>query len=153
MRIAGADRRHGERQHGGNRGKAEDGERQDEHRQHGELHLARFDLLAEELRCAAHHQAGDEHRQDAEHQHAVEPRADTAGQDLAQLHQEGRHQPAQRRERAVHTVDAAIGNAGGRRAIERGQRRPKRTSLPSMLPMAGSTPSAVTIGLPAVSAQ
>ena len=49
------------RQHGGRRREAEDRERQDQQGQHGELHLARLDLLAEILGRAADHQPCDEH--------------------------------------------------------------------------------------------
>ena len=57
---------------------AEHGERIDQHRQHGELHLARLDLLAEIFRRAADHQAGDEDRDHREDEQAVEARADAA---------------------------------------------------------------------------
>ena len=42
------------------------------------LHLVGLDLLAEVLGRAADHQPGDEHRDDREHEHAVEARADAA---------------------------------------------------------------------------
>jgi K+-transporting ATPase ATPase A chain len=38
-----------------------------------------LDLLAQILRRAAHHQAGDEHGQNGEHQHPVQTGADAAG--------------------------------------------------------------------------
>ena len=44
---------------------------------------------------------------DRDHQHAVEAGADAAGQDFAELDQEQRHQPAERRERVVHGVDGS----------------------------------------------
>ena len=95
MRSLRADAGDRERQHRRNGGEAEDGQRQDQHRQHGVLHLAAFDLLAEQFRRAADHQPGDEDRQDREHQHAVEARADAAGQHFAELDQEHRHQAAE----------------------------------------------------------
>ena len=54
-----------------------------------------------------------------EGEHAVEPRTDAAEDDLAQLHQPHRGQPAQRHVRVVHRVDRAVG--GGRR-----RHRPER---------------------------
>ena len=51
--------------------------------QAGHLDLEALDLLAQVLRRAAHHQPGDEHGQDGVHQHAVEPGADPAEDDLA----------------------------------------------------------------------
>ena len=51
---------------------------------------------------------------DDEHQHAVEPRADAAEDDFAQLHQPHRHQAAERRERIVHGIDRAVRGGGGR---------------------------------------
>ena len=54
-----------------------------------------------------------------EHQHAVEPAADAAENDLAELHEPHRHQSAQRRERIVHRVDAAVGGGSRRRRPER----------------------------------
>ena len=97
MRAAGADARHREGQHRRDGGEAEDRQRQDQHRQHGEFHLAAFDLLAEKLRRAADHQAGDEDGEDGEDDHAVEAGADAARQHLAELDQEHRHQTAERR--------------------------------------------------------
>jgi hypothetical protein len=65
--------------------------------EHGHLHLARLDLLAEIFRRAADHQAGDEDREDDEQQHAVEAGADAADDDLAELHVDHRHHAAERR--------------------------------------------------------
>ena len=88
-------RGHGKGQDGRQRGEAKDGERQDEHREHGELHLARLDLLAEEFRRAPDHQAGNKDRENAEDHEAIETRADAAGQDFAELDEEHRHHAAQ----------------------------------------------------------
>jgi hypothetical protein len=51
------------------------------------------------------HEAGDEHGDEREHQHAVEAAADAAENDLAELHQPHWHEPAERRVRVVHRVD------------------------------------------------
>ena len=67
------------------RGEAQDRQRQDQDGEHRHLDFLRLDLLAEIFRRAADHQAGDEHRDDGEHQHAVEARADAAEDDLAEL--------------------------------------------------------------------
>ena len=89
---------------------------QHQHRQHRHLDFFLLDLLAEIFRRAAHHQAGDEDRQDGEHQHAVEPRADAAEDHLAQFDIEQRHQAAQRREAVVDVVDRAATGVGGDRS-------------------------------------
>ena len=95
--------------------------RNQEH-ERGHLHLVGLDLLAEVLGRAADHQPGDEHGDDGEHQHAVQAAADAAEDDLAQLHQPHRHQPAERRERVVHRVDRAVRRGGGRGRPQRGVR-------------------------------
>ena len=65
-----------------------------DHRQHRHLDFLLFDLLAEVLRRPAHHQAGDEHREDAVQQDAVEAGAHAAEDDFAGHHVEQRHQAA-----------------------------------------------------------
>ena len=57
--------------------------RRGDHRQHRHLDFLLFDLLAEIFRRAAHHQAGDEHRQDAVEQNAVQAGAHAAEDDFA----------------------------------------------------------------------
>ena len=141
------------RQHRRHGRKAENDERQDQHRQHGELHLANLDLLAEELRRAADHQPGDEDCEDREDDHAVEPGADAARQYLAKLDQQQRHKTSQRRQRGVHCIDRAAGKTGGDGGESADMAVPKRTSLPSILPPAGSMPRLESTGVPAVSAQ
>ena len=79
-------------------GEAEHGERIDQHRQHGEFHLARFDLLAEIFRRASDHETGDKHRDDRENEEAIKARADAAGRDAAEQHVEQRHEAAKRHE-------------------------------------------------------
>ena len=68
--------------HGGHGTEAEDGKRQDQQRQHGELHFPGFDLLAEIIRGASHHETGDEDREDGNHQDAIEAGTDAARQIL-----------------------------------------------------------------------
>ena len=46
---------------------------QHQHRQHHHLDFLLLDLLAQVFGRAAHHQAGDEHGEHGEQQHAVEP--------------------------------------------------------------------------------
>src|SRR6185312_5966060 len=53
-------------------------ERHDEHHERGHLDLVGLDLLAQVLRRSPDHEAGDEHGDDDEGQHAVEPRAHAA---------------------------------------------------------------------------
>ena len=62
-----------------------------------QLDLAGGDLLAEVLRRAADHQAGDEDRHDRQHEHAVEAGADAAGRDLAEAHVEDQQRRRRRR--------------------------------------------------------
>ena len=94
--------------------------REDDKDQHHELDVVGLDLLAEILGRAADHQPGDEDREDHEHHHAVEARADAAEDDFARLHVEERDEPAERRERIVHGVDGAARGVGGDRGEERG---------------------------------
>ena len=77
------------------------------------LHVVGLDLLAQVLGGAADHQPGDEHRQDGEHQHAVQAGADAAEHHLAELHVDQRHRAAQRRVRVVHRVHRAARGVGG----------------------------------------
>ena len=81
--------------HGGHRAEAEDYKRQDQQRQHGKLHFLGFDLLAEIIRRASHHESGDEDRDDGNHQDAIEAGADTARQNFAELDDEQRDKAAQ----------------------------------------------------------
>ena len=69
------------RKHGRRCGEPEDGQRQDEDRQHRELHLPSFDLLAEVLRRSADHQSGNEDGEDGHDDNAIEARPDAAGQE------------------------------------------------------------------------
>ena len=101
------------RQHGGERGEAEDRERQDQDGQHRHLDLLGLDLLAEIFRRAPDHQPGDEHRDDGEEQHAVKAGADAAEDDLAQHDIDHRDHAAQRHEAVMHGVDGAAGSIGG----------------------------------------
>jgi len=111
------------------------------------------------LRRPADHQPRHEYRDDGEHQHAVQPAAHAAKDDLAQLDHPQRHQATQRRVRIVHAVDAAVGcrRRGSGQIAELAI--PKRTSLPSMLPPGcnsdddWSTPSLASSGLPCDSDQ
>jgi hypothetical protein len=75
------------------------------------------------LRCAAHHQASDEHRQQREDQDAVEARAHAARQHFPELDQEQRYQPTQRGEAADHGVHSAARGTCGGGGEQRGQRQ------------------------------
>ena len=100
----------------GHRGADQHDHRHDQDQQGGHLHFKGLDLLAEIFGRAADHQPGDEHGDDGEGQHAVEPAADAAEDDFALVHQPQRDQAAQRRIRIVHRVDGAArgGRGGGR---------------------------------------
>ena len=98
----------------------QDRQREDQHDEHRHLHVVGLDLLAQVLRRAADHQAGDEHRQDDEDEDAVHPGADAAEDHLAQHDVDERHQAAERRERVVPAVDRAAARVGRHGREERG---------------------------------
>src|SRR5215472_1892780 len=110
---------------------AEDRGRPQQKRQRSQPDLLRLDLLAQVLRRAADHQAGDEHRDDREHQHAVEARADTARRDLAELDEDQRDHATDGREAVVGGVDrAGAGSRGGDGELGRVDRpEPDRLAL------------------------
>ena len=96
------------------------GEDRNENTDRRHLDLEGLDLLAQILRGSADHQAGDEHGDDREQQHAVEARADTAEDHFAKLDQPQRNQAAEWRERIVHRIDRAVrGRSRGRRPQRR----------------------------------
>ncbi len=101
------------RHHRGDHRAAQDQQRQDGDGQHGELHFAAFDLLADIFGRAADHQPGDEHREDGEEQEAVDARADAADDDFAKLHVDHRDHAAERGEAVMHRVDRAAGGSRG----------------------------------------
>ena len=87
----------------------QDREGQDQHGEHRELHFVSLDLLAEVLGRAPDHEPGDEHGEDDEKKHPVEPRAHAPEDDLAELDVQERNEAAERREGVVHRVDRAAG--------------------------------------------
>ena len=102
--------------HGRHCHEAENAQRQDDDGENRHLDLLRLDLLAEIFRRAADHEPGDEHGDDDEQQHAVETGADAAIDDLAELDQDHRDHPAERREAVVHGIDGAVRcGSGGHR--------------------------------------
>ncbi len=107
------DGQHGDR----GAGQHEERRHQDGDRHH--LHLEALDLLADVFRRAADHEAGDEDREQREHEHAVESRTYAAEHDLAQLDQPHWHEAAQWRERVVHRVDRTAGSGRRDRREER----------------------------------
>ena len=115
-------------------GRAEDHERVDQQGQHGQLHLAGLDLLAEVLRRSADHQPGQEDADDQVDEQVDQADADAA-EDAVEPHAGQRRQPGERVEAVVHAVDRAVRRDGRHRRP--GRRRPtvpKRSSLPSRLP-------------------
>ncbi len=103
-------------------GADEHGDRHDQDRQRHQLDLAGGDLLLEVLRCPAHHQSRDEHRDDRQHEDAVETAAHAAGRHLAEPHVEDEGTTADRVERRVERVDRPGGRAG-RGGREQGRAR------------------------------
>ncbi len=110
-------------------GAGEHERRRDEDVEARELDLARADLLAEVLGRAAHQEAGDEHRDDREHQHAVEAGSDAAGGDLAEHHVQHRHHAAERGVRVVHRVH----RTGRREGRGPGEQRRGEDAVPLLL--------------------
>jgi hypothetical protein len=82
--------------HHGDGGAGQHQDRRDEDGDRHHLHVVGLDLLAQVFGRAADHQAGDEHRQHGEDQHAVQAGADAAEDHFAELHQQQRHQAAER---------------------------------------------------------
>ncbi len=99
------DRTHSLRDHAGHRGKAQDRSGQDEQRQRRHHDLFAFDLLAQVLRGAPHHQPRDKDRDDGKHQHSVEPRAYPSEDDLAERDVGQRDHATNRRVAIVEAVD------------------------------------------------
>jgi len=90
----------------------------EQQRQHGELHFARFDLLAEIFRRATDHEPGDENGDDGEQKNGVESRSSAARRDAAHQQIDHRNEAANRHER----VEGRIGRAGsGPRGRDREQ--------------------------------
>ena len=104
----------GETGHHAGDGRAhQNGERSRQAQDDRPAHLARLDLLAQELGRASDHEAGDEHREDGEADHAVQAAAHAAEDDLAQGHLEHLDKTAQRGVGVVHGVNRAVGGGGG----------------------------------------
>src|ERR1019366_7877592 len=99
--------------------KAEDADREHEHGEHDHLDFLLLDLLPQIFRGAAHHQSGDENREDGEQEHAVQARSDAAEDNFAQLDVDHRHEAAQRGEAIVHVVDGAAACVRGDDGEER----------------------------------
>ena len=119
----------------GHRRADQHGHGHDQDHQGGHLHLEGFDLLAEILGRAADHQPGDEHGDDGEGQHAVQPAADAAEHHLALVHQPQRDQSAQRRvaESCIElTAPQEVAVVAAAQIADWAM--PLRTSLPSMFP-------------------
>ncbi len=96
--------------------------------EHGQFHLARLDLLAEILRRAADHQAGQEHADDEVDEQVHQADA-LAAEDAVEPHAGKRRQTGQRIEAVVHAVDRA---ARHRRGHGR-ERRPRRGAETQLL--------------------
>ncbi len=84
----------------------------DEQGEHGQLHLAGLDLLAEILRRAADHQAGQEDADDQVDEQVDEADA-LAAEDAVEPHAGERRQAGQRVEAVVHAVDRTAGHRRG----------------------------------------
>ena len=72
-----------------------------------------LDFLAEVFGSPPDHQAGDEYGDDYVQEHAVQPRAHAAVDDLAQHDVEQWHQAAQRSEAVMHGIHRAVRGVGG----------------------------------------
>ena len=111
--VPGEDRRERRVQQHRGAGEPEDHERHRQDVQHHQLHLGGLDLLAEELRRAAHHEPRDEHRQQGEDEHAVEPGPTPPGLTSPSIMLTSGARAAERGEAVVGGVDGAGRRAGG----------------------------------------
>ena len=119
LRAAVVDRRRAPLRADRERGGHEHHHRHGDRAEDRQLDLARLDLLAEELRRAPDHQAGDEDAEDDEQQHRVQARADAAPDDLAGHHLRHRDRAAEAAERLHRGVDGAARGGGRDRGEER----------------------------------
>ena len=111
------------------RGEAKDHQRQHGDREHGELHFAALDLLADIFGRAADHQPGDEHREDGEQQEAVEPAPTPPTTISPSWMLNSGTSPPSGGEAVVHRIDRAAGSGGGHHR-EQSARRRCRSGLP-----------------------
>ncbi len=108
-------------------GKDEDHQRHGEQVDHDDLHLRGLDLLAEKLRGPTHHEPGDEHRQEREGEHPVEPGTEPARADLTEHDVDERHHPAEWRHAVVRADHrAGRGMRGDGRVVAAGRRTEPR---------------------------
>src|SRR6266568_1374964 len=105
MRPGVEDRRETLGQRHGDARKAQDHQRRDQQGQHRHHDLLALDLLAQILRRAPHHEACNKDRDDGEHQHGIEPRANTSKDHFTERDVGDQHQPAQRRIAIVEAHD------------------------------------------------
>ena len=116
-------------------GHDQDGDRHDERRQAGQLHLLGLDLLPQVLGRSPDHQSADEHRDDGVDEDRVEPAPGAAGGHLPEHHAGQQAQAAHRGERVVggvrRPVEVLVEATPNRAVLV----SPKRTSLPSVLPV------------------
>src|SRR5438128_6274894 len=109
----------------GDAGEGQDNERDEQDVEHDQLHLRGLDLLAEVLRRSPHHQPGDEHAQQREHEHPVQACARATRAHLAQHHVDQRDRAPDRGEAVVGGDHGAVGGAGGGRGVETRCLRPE----------------------------
>src|SRR5689334_7763558 len=105
--------------HGADPREYQDARRGGDNRQHRHLDFLLLDLLAQVLRRPPHHQAGDEYRDNAVQNYAVEPRADASEDHLAGHDVEERHQPREWRKAIVPAVHGAAAGIGRYRREQR----------------------------------
>ena len=101
-------------EHHRHRRPAQDEERRQQDRDRRHLDFKRSDLFAQIFGRASDHQAGNEHRNDREHDHPVKAGAHAAEDDFAELDQPHRDHAGERHERIVHRIDRAIRRGRGR---------------------------------------
>src|SRR5215469_4307650 len=88
-------------------------EREYQRHQHCHLDVVGLDLLAQILRCTAHHQSGNEDCQHDVDQDAVHARSHSAENDFAEHDVDERNHAAQWRERVMPAIDRATTRVSG----------------------------------------
>ena len=93
--------------------------REHQHREHHHLNFLLLDLLAQVFGSSAHHQPGNENRQNGEHQHAVKPGPHAAEHHFAQFNVDQWDESPERRKTIVHAIHRAAARIGRHRGEQR----------------------------------
>ena len=113
MRAGIADARHSKFRDHRNGRKNQNGHGGYQYCEHRHLHVEGLDLLAQILRCASYHQAGDEDSQDHEHKRPIQASSYSAKYDFTEHDVDERHHARDRRQGIVHVIDRTAARIGG----------------------------------------